>query len=115
MDSLALTDPGRAYIQENLFMQFSFENKIGPFGYPVLNGMGIEESMLKRYPISSGDTIVLASDGYPALCNTLKKSEAELTHIHQKDPLCFRLYRSTKGFTNDTMSFDDRCYCRFVV
>lgn len=115
MDSLTLTDPGRAYIQENLSMQFAFENKIGAFGYPVLNGMGIEESMLKRYPVSTGDTIILASDGYPVLCNTLKKSEAELSLIHQKDPLCFRLYRSTKGFMKDAVSFDDRCYCRFIV
>lgn len=115
LEELSHNDPGRAYIQDNLLIQFSFENKSVPFGYPVLNGMGIEDSMLKCYPVSDGDIIVLATDGYPILYDTLAESEKALTEIQEKDPLCFRQFRSTKGLQKGNISFDDRCYCRFLV
>lgn len=113
--ALGLNDLGRKSIEKNLLMQFAFENKPGYFGYPVLNGMGIEESMIKYYPVSEGDTIVLASDGYPVLKRNLNECEEELDYIKQNDPLCFRLYRSTKGIQQGNISYDDRAFCSFVV
>lgn len=113
--ALKLNDLGRKNIEKNLLMQFAFENKPGYFGYPVLNGMGIEESMIKCYPVSEGDIIVLASDGYPVLKGTLNECEEELDYIKQNDPMCFRLYRSTKGIEQGNISFDDRAFCRFIV
>lgn len=71
-------------------MQYEFENKIGRWGYAVLNGTGIENSMIKKYSVKEGDTIVLASDGYPALEETLEQSESELRNILSNDPMCFR-------------------------
>lgn len=115
LKSLMLNDPGREAIRQNLQMQFSFENMPGAFGYPVLNGAGIEESMLKRYPAAEGDTVILASDGYPILESTLEKSEAALHRILDNDPMCFLLYRSTKGIKPGNISFDDRTFCRFVI
>ena len=96
-------------------MQFAFENKLGCFGYPVLNGMGIEESMIKCYSVTEGDTVILASDGYPVLRKTLKECENELDYIRQNDPMCFRLFRSTKGIKQGNASFDDRAFCKFIV
>ena len=95
MEELANTspDPGRTAIQENLKLQMSFENINVPFGYPVLNGQGIEPSMIKVYPVKPGDEILLASDGYPVLGRTLEESEKELQRILKEDPLCFRTYR----------------------
>lgn len=108
-------DIGRKSIRENLNMQFAFENKQGYFGYPVLNGMGIEESMIKCYSVTEGDIVILASDGYPVLRETLDECEKELDHIRQTDPACFRLYRSTKGIMKGNVSFDDRAFCKFIV
>lgn len=65
-------DPGRTAIEENLKLQMAFENKNIPFGYPVLNGQGIAPSMIKVYPVKSGDEILLASNGYPVLGGTLE-------------------------------------------
>lgn len=113
--TIGLNDLGRKSIEKNLLMQFAFENKPGYFGYPVLNGMGIEESMIKHYPVSEGDIIVLASDGYPVLKGNLNECEKALDYIKQNDPLCFRLYRSTKGIKRGNISFDDRAFCKFVV
>lgn len=41
LNELKENDIGRKAIKKNLLMQFSFENRDGSFGYPVLNGMDI--------------------------------------------------------------------------
>lgn len=115
LEELAENDLGRKAIEQNLLMQFAFENQSGAFGYPVLNGMGINKSMIKRYSVVSGDEIILASDGYPRLGGTLKESEKDLKVILEKDPMCFHEYKSTKGLVRGNASFDDRAFCRFKV
>ncbi len=115
LEELICSDPGRKEIEDNLLRQLVFENKAGKFGYPVLNGQGIEAAMIKRYSVKPGDQIVLASDGYPKLKKTLKESEDALKEILEKDPMCFRKFRSTKGVRTGNISFDDRTYCRILV
>lgn len=115
LEGIAENDVGRKGIQNNLLMQFAFENVPGEFGYPILNGMGIEESMIIKYPVKTGDRVVLASDGYPVLGDTLDESERELNRVLKEDPLCFRLYQSTKGVKKGNISFDDRAFCRLEI
>lgn len=115
LEELVCSDPGRKEIGDNLFRQLAFENKAGKFGYPVLNGQGIEAAMIKRYSVKPGDQIVLASDGYPKLKKTLKESEDALKEILENDPMCFKEFRSTKGVRTGNISFDDRTYCRILV
>ena len=112
---LMKNDVGRIAIRQNLISQFDYENKLLEYGYPVLNGQGIEASMIKRYKVNSGDMIILASDGYPNLKEDLASSEQELKRILQEDPLCFREYRSTKGLVDGNVSYDDRAFCRIEV
>lgn len=112
---LEINDLGREYIQKNLKMQFAFENKLSYFGYPIINGMGVEESMIKCYSVTEGDIVILASDGYPILRSNLNECEKQLNYIKQNDPMCFRLYRSTKGIKQGNVSFDDRAFCKFIV
>ena len=114
-EELAENDLGRAAIQENLLMQFAFENKAGEFRYAVLNGMGIEPSLIKTYKVNAGDEVILASDGYPVLCGGLRECEDTLQALLQEDPMCFRKYRSTKGLKAGNVSFDDRAFCRICV
>lgn len=73
--SLEEKDFGRMMIKKNLLMQFAFENEKGAFGYPILNGKALEQSLLIKYSVVNGSEIILASDGYPLLCNTLDESE----------------------------------------
>lgn len=108
-------DPGRKAIAPLLEMQFAFENKMGSWGYPVLNGQGICPEMMVSYKLQPGDELVLASDGYPRLMETLEKSERALEEELKKDPLCYRSNPSTKGIMEGALSFDDRCYCRIQV
>ena len=81
MDELIINDIGRDAILENLLKQFTYENKKEKYGYPILNGMGIEEEMLCIYKVKNGDEIILASDGYPQLGRSLEESEAKLQRI----------------------------------
>lgn len=115
IDDLKRNDVGRTAILENLKMQFSFENKIGTFAYPVLNGFGIEPHLLKIYQIQRQDTIILASDGYSELGDSLEESESLLKEILSEDPLCFRRNCSTKGLKEGNISFDDRVFCKIQV
>ena len=73
----------------------------------------IPESPPAIPPACSGE-IVLASDGYPELLHSLAETEACLEKILREDPLCYKLFRSTKGCYAGNLSFDDRCYIRFV-
>ena len=108
-------DLGRTAIEESLRMQFSFENKAGEFGYPVLNGMGIAPHMISVHKVCAGDEIILASDGYPKLEACLEKSEESLKKIMETDPMCFRRYPCTKGIKAGNVSFDDRAFCRIIT
>lgn len=115
IDELMENDLGRAAIGKNLRMQSAFENVTGAFGYAVLNGRGIEPSLIRRYAVSPGDEVILASDGYPKLGADLVESEANLQRVLETDMLCFQNLLSTKGVKPGNVSFDDRAFCRFVV
>lgn len=115
LEEVRENDLGRAAIRKNLMMQFAFENQKVPFGYPVLNGMGIEPSMIKVYSLQAGDEVILASDGYPELGRSLVESEGMLKNLLKKDPMCFREYSSTKGVKAGNQSFDDRAFCKIIV
>jgi glycerophosphoryl diester phosphodiesterase len=68
---------------------------------------------IQTVPVPEGAEVVMASDGYPRLFPTLKESETWLECILRKDPLCYKLFRSTKGCYKNNISFDDRAYIRF--
>ncbi len=115
-DLLYTEDIGRQAITPFINCQLSFENKYdSDFGYAVLNGHGFDTSTVISRPVLSGDTVVLASDGYPVLCDTLEKSEKELKRAVEQDPLCYKEFRGTKGIQKGNSSFDDRSYIKFIV
>ena len=75
-------DSGRQAILPFINMQLAFENDSSSrFGYGVLNGHGLKEDFIAVYDIMAGDTVVLASDGYPVLCDTLEKASWSLKNV----------------------------------
>lgn len=86
------------------------------YGYSVINGQEIPESLIKIISLdSNAHEIVLTSDGYPEVKSTLAESEAYLQKILKEDQECCKLYHSTKGVKNGCYSFDDRTYIRFSI
>lgn len=108
-------DPGRKAIQPYLKTQYLYENEGGPFGYAVLNRQPVNPEMITDIPVPEGTEVILASDGYPLVKDTLTESEKVLAEMLRKDPLCYRLNPQTKGLQKDQLSYDDRSYIRFVT
>lgn len=84
--------------------------------YAVIDGFHIPEQYVRVITLDFQPwEIILASDGYPFLCPTLKESEEKLQHQHETDPLNIGEFKATKAFTEGNNSFDDRSYIRFKV
>lgn len=110
-------DPGRAYILPLLKQQALLQNRptTGPLWYPVIDGFPVPDEGIRVYPLPPGEVeLVLASDGYPLLKNSLAASEAALSALLQEDPLLFRKFRATKGVAPGNVSFDDRSYIKIL-
>lgn len=108
-------DYGRQKILPFLKVQNLFANTDYSFGYDVLNGGAIRAERVKVYAIQRGDHVVMASDGYPKLFDTLSESEAYLRDALRKDRECIYLLRGTKGVAPENESYDDRTFLSFVV
>ncbi|MGR3765982.1 hypothetical protein [Rossellomorea sp. NS-SX7] len=117
LDDLLEFDTGRDFVLPLLKRQYLLQNTLhSQYSYSALDGFPLKESsfIVRKVPPKTKQ-IVLASDGYPRLFNTLQQSEEALAEIIKKDPLCFREYKSTKGLKKGNISFDDRTYLRFGV
>lgn len=112
---LLSSDTGREFILPLLKSQHVFANTEGDFSYGVFNGNEIPKDKIVVYKVKDGDEIVLASDGYPYLKDTLEESEVLLQEEIKNNPLCDGDFRSTKGIVDGNNSFDDRTYIRFIV
>jgi hypothetical protein len=83
--------------------------------YANFDGSDDVIQLIKVIPLPPGcREIIMASDGYPKLFNTLAASEAELIRVLREDPLMIRLYPQVKGLRPGLLSFDDRCYMRLA-
>ena len=59
--------------------------------------------------------IKVKETGCGYLCVDGNKRLTALRDILEKDPLCIRLYKSTKGIKKGNCSFDDRAYLRIKI
>lgn len=117
IDELLHDDPGWRYIQELIKQQYYMQNDPeNQFGFEIINGFPVDFSKVKTIEVpANAKYIVLASDGYPFLKNSLIESEEMLHKVLRDDPLCFRMYKSAKGLAEGNLSFDDRTYLKFTV
>ncbi len=111
--SLRQDDRGRAFIYDVLRTQTNFQNiadVCNPFRYTVLDGQTVDETTIPVIPVGAADRLILASDGYPLLFDSLTETEAYLKDCLLADPLCIDRHPATKGLTAGNVSFDDRTY-----
>ncbi len=114
-EQLLKNDIGRKAIMPVLETQHTFANNQGKFSYGIINGSVVPNCHIVVHKVKIGDEIILSSDGYPYLKNTLDESEKLLKDELEKNPLCCEGYISTKGLVEGNISFDDRTYIRFKV
>ncbi len=108
-------DYGRECILPYLKMQGLFANTDYYFGYDVINGGSICANHVKVYAVQTGDRVVMSSDGYPKLFDTLEESEHYLEVSLKQDPDCIYALKGTKGMRSGFSSYDDRSYIGFTV
>jgi hypothetical protein len=86
------------------------------FSYSIMYGHKTLERDIHIVKIPTDTkSIILTSDGYPVIENTLQKTEDALPRILEEDPLMIGKYATTKGLTDNKVSYDDRSYLRYDV
>ena len=108
-------DYGREQILPFLKEFTLFANSEKTFGYDVINGGEIHKERVKIYSVQPGDRVVMASDGYPKLFDSLEETEEYLQRSLKEDPMCVSRIRGTKGIIAGNISYDDRCFVAFTV
>lgn len=111
-------DKGRAFIYKALCEQLHFQNdpdRTNPYRYPVIDGQSIDPDLVPSLPIGNVHELILTSDGYPEVHDTLEITEQRLKEILEKDPLCICENPSTKCLVEGNRSFDDRTYLRLEI
>ena len=87
-----------------------------PWSFGALDGYPVAEEHLKVIPVpKSVREVVLATDGYPVILDTLAETEVRLMEALEEDPLCVDQLRGTKPVQPGAESFDDRAYLRLDV
>jgi glycerophosphoryl diester phosphodiesterase len=115
VEQLREKDRGREFIMPLLKEHTLLQNNpsVSTYWFPALDGFTIPDAGIVTLPIPQDvEAIVLATDGYPVVKDTLKESEYILQKILTEDPLAFRSYKSTKGMVSGNVSFDDRAYIK---
>lgn len=104
-------DTGRKHILSDLIKSCQRQN----IDYSVIDGFPIPMKHVRIIPIPQEKKmpIVLATDGYPYLAETLQESESLLAKHLTDDPLNIGQFKATKGLLKGNRSFDDRAYIRF--
>lgn len=113
-EDLLERDDARGMIMDLLKKQKYLENSRDEYGFSVFSSTGTVRSV-SITDVPPGAEIVLASDGYPELRDTLRQSEERLEEILRSDPLCYKQFKSTKGIAKGCSYFDDRSYIRFSL
>jgi hypothetical protein len=116
VDRVVEVDPGRLAARALTGRQGDLRNKIGPYGYAAIDGRPVPPSLVVVHPLPDEiDELVIASDGYPFIGETLAAAESELALLLDKDPWCVAELAGTKGVLPGQVSFDDRAYLRVGV
>jgi glycerophosphoryl diester phosphodiesterase len=102
-------DEGRDQIINDIIASMHSQNKT----YAVIDGTPIYIKGVKVIAVPVDSEVVLATDGYPFLCNTLAESEQRLSQLLVDDPLLINQFKATKAYMEGNSSFDDRAYVRF--
>ena len=111
-------DKGRAFIMDALREQLFFQNDanpLNPYRYPVIDGQPIDPEKVPVLPVGDAHELILASDGYPTLYDSLDETERHLKELLEKDPLCINENPATKCLVEGNRSFDDRTYLRLEI
>lgn len=105
----------RGAIMPFLESQPFLSNNHSRFGYGVLNGSDDALEFIEVFPVTKGSHLVLGTDGYPQLFESLEMTEAYLASCLEHDRECLADLEGTKGVEEGNVSFDDRAFLSFIT
>jgi glycerophosphoryl diester phosphodiesterase len=107
-------DPTPALVAKNLMPNSKIfaNHPTSELGYGVINGQDIPARHIRVVSVGSAREIVLASDGYPRIFNTLTGTEAYLANVVARDPLCYKENPQPKAVKSGRY-YDDVSFVRF--
>jgi len=111
IEDLQANDLGRQLILQDIIESTKGQN----ITFSVVDGFPIAKEFVRTIAVECGSEVILASDGYPMLYDTLEQTERELKQIIESDPLFIDKFKATKGLRPGQTSFDDRTFVRFEV
>lgn len=87
-----------------------------PYGYGVISGLPVPDAFIKVHSLpKTTNELILASDGFPIVCDSLSETQATLEKILDRDPLCINENITSKGMMPGQVSYDDRTYLKFSI
>ena len=106
-----MADPGYDHVIDTLLhYESSFLNRENnPRSFGAIIGLEVPQTYIERYPAQPG-LLVVTSDGYPGLWDSLEETETVLSRLLERDPLCIEDNLQCKGLGPGRVSFDDRAY-----
>jgi hypothetical protein len=114
LQEVIATDPGLGSAEHLLSVQPALANRVGAFGYGVLNGSAVPEQFIEILPVpTEASQLVLASDGYLGPVASFASAEGELLNAMGDDPAGIGLLRQMAKCTKPGNNApDDRAYLR---
>lgn len=82
-----------------------------PKSFGAIIGLAVPTNYIERFEVAPGN-LVITSDGYPKVCESLAETEAFLAEMLRDDPMCISQNTQCKGLGPNRVSFDDRSYIR---
>ncbi|GAB3792633.1 hypothetical protein [Nocardioides ungokensis] len=115
VEELARQDPGREAIHGLLDHQGVFANRVHDLGYGSVNGLPVPEQYVVATALAGTGTLVLTSDGYPAILESREASDRNLFELVRDDPLCIGPLLGPKAASPGASVYDDRTWLSLHV
>lgn len=113
--SLMADDVGRAAVLPRLRREAGLANGDDPSSFGRLDGRPVPDRLVQVIALPPyWRRVVLASDGYPRLGDSLEETERLLAERLERDPLMIEDPPATKGLAPGLVSFDDRSWLEIV-
>lgn len=109
-------DPSRVIYSAFSTHNFALLNNAdSAYGFGAIDGSPVPDIFIETVDLPERAEVILASDGYPVLKDSLAESEAVLADILARDPLLIGDYPQPRAMLQNGVSFDDRSWLRFSI
>lgn len=108
---LTESDPGHELLKPLYVAQRNLTNQTVPYGYGALDGSTVHKRFIECIPVpADARRLVLVTDGYPFIHDTLRATEDALAELTASDPLGITDWPRPLGVGPLIDAFDDRAW-----